>query len=988
MLRDPGQRRGSAPDERGGELAGRGDELEALAGEPPVVAAVEVVAARRSGSARRGSAQARGPRRNAATASRTALIVPSPAGATSTTVSASIARPRLNVSPSAASGERGPPAPSTSVTRRGPRSHLGDELRDREGGKAEHVRRHRRRHRDGVPAVRRAHGLSRLAARAAEQLGVGRAELVGRVGLRGLARRDRNARRRGARRAWCGPTTSCRPRSPVPVSRTVVTRGRDPRARRASDQDLLDGVRGGERHPQPRGADGHRRRADGGDEQAELEQRAGRGERARFVAAHDRDDRRRVTGPQRGRRSPAVEPAARRPRCRARRAARRSAAAASAGEVAVVKMYDRARLTTRSVSARRPGDEAAERAERLRQRADAEDARSGCGEVGTEDRVGLVEDEQRAVVRADLDEAVDVGEVAVHREHGVAHHERAPAFGPVVEQRVERSQVAVREHRDLAAGEAGAVDDRRVVELVGAEERSRSAERGEHAEVRGEAGREEHRGVGVLPVGELLLELGVDRPGADDQPGRPRAGAPAVECGVRGGDDGGVLGEAEVVVRRERDDGPAVGRELPFRAGRVEVDRGAPLPASRIGARLRLAPLAQSGPRPLTRSSPVSVTSSMASASACTIRWISSEVTVSGGISTTTSPRGRMSTPRSTAAAHTRRPQRSPSTGGASSMPPISPRRRTSATSGSDTIAVVEQVAQLLGPRADVGEHVVGVESSRWRSATAAASAFPLYEWPWYSVRSERSGPRNASNTGTGRDRRRHREVPGGEALARGTAGPGRIPACSDANSVPVRPNPVATSSQISSTSCSRHAAARAARSVGRRELHPRRALHERLDDDRRELARVLGDHPARGREAVGIGERRRAQHREAQRVEEVGAEAAGADRQRPDRVAVVRAAEREELGAAGRRPGSPSTGTRSSAPARPRTRRPTRRGSAGRRPARPGPAPRRARRRPGCRCRASSCARRARAARCRASSSSGTAWPRVVTQSDEIASR
>ena len=78
-----------------------------------------------------------------------------------------------------------------------------------------------------------------------------------------------------------------------------------------------------------------------------------------------------------------------------------------------------------------------------------------------------------------------------------------------------------------------------------------------------------------------------------------------------------------------------------------------------------------------------------------------------------------------------------------------------------------------------------------------------------------------------------------------------------------------------------------------------------------------------------------RAQHREAQRVEDVGAEAAVADRERADRVAVVRAAEREERGAARRRPGSPSTGTRSSAPARPPTRRRTRRGSAGRRPAR-----------------------------------------------------
>ena len=68
----------------------------------------------------------------------------------------------------------------------------------------------------------------------------------------------------------------------------------------------------------------------------------------------------------------------------------------------------------------------------------------------------------------------------------------------------------------------------------------------------------------------------------------------------------------------------------------------------------------------------------------------------------------------------------------------------------------------------------------------------------------------------------------------------GASPHCSDANSVPVRPKPVATSSQISSTSCARHASPRRARPSRIGELHAGRALHERLDDDRRELARVL----------------------------------------------------------------------------------------------------------------------------------------------------
>ena len=99
-----------------------------------------------------------------------------------------------------------------------------------------------------------------------------------------------------------------------------------------------------------------------------------------------------------------------------------------------------------------------------------------------------------------------------------------------------------------------------------------------------------------------------------------------------------------------------------------------------------------------------------------------------------------------------------------------------------------------------------------------------------------------------------------------------------------------------------------------------------------------------RGVEASRVAELRRPQHGEAQRVEHVGAEAAVADRERADGVAVVRAAEREERACGRHARGSPSTGTRSSAPARPRRRRRTRRGSAGRRRARRAPAPRPAR--------------------------------------------
>ena len=77
--------------------------------------------------------------------------------------------------------------------------------------------------------------------------------------------------------------------------------------------------------------------------------------------------------------------------------------------------------------ARGPGDEAAERAERLGEGPDAQHvviARERGG--GAEDRVRFIEHEQCFVAAGERGERVDIGGVAVHREDGVAHdHARA-----------------------------------------------------------------------------------------------------------------------------------------------------------------------------------------------------------------------------------------------------------------------------------------------------------------------------------------------------------------------------------------------------------------------------------------------------------------------------------------------------------------------------------------------------------------------------------
>jgi hypothetical protein len=83
-----------------------------------------------------------------------------------------------------------------------------------------------------------------------------------------------------------------------------------------------------------------------------------------------------------------------------------------------------------------------------------------------------------------------------------------------------------------------------------------------------------------------------------------------------------------------------------------------------------------------------------------------------------------------------------------------------------------------------------------------------------------------------------------------------------------------------------------------RRHQHPGGALHERLHDDGGELVRVRGHECGRGVERAGCRQCGRPHHGKAQRVEDLGAEAAVADGEGSDRVTVVGVAEREEPGA------------------------------------------------------------------------------------------
>src|SRR6478752_5493260 len=165
-----------------------------------------------------------------------------------------------------------------------------------------------------------------------------------------------------------------------------------------------------------------------------------------------------------------------------------------------------------------------------------------------------------------------------------------------------------------------------------------------------------------------------------------------------GGHDGGVSGEAEVVVGREGHDVLSGLDEATGGAEGIEVAGCAPASGVAYGVEALVGPgrpWARFG-RAVPRADGRGVlglvqahdphTSVIDAASVSTMRPISASVLVSGGMRTMTSPSGRISTPRSTAAAVTSRPHLRSSAGGSSSTPVISPQRRTSLTPGSPTM--------------------------------------------------------------------------------------------------------------------------------------------------------------------------------------------------------------------------------------------------------------------------------------------------------------
>ena len=153
-----------------------------------------------------------------------------------------------------------------------------------------------------------------------------------------------------------------------------------------------------------------------------------------------------------------------------------------------------------------------------------------------------------------LDQLGQRRQVALHAEDAVGDDQAAGAVGDLAELALERADVGVLvDGLAAGAGEADAVDDRGVVELVGEHPGALVAERVEQRLVRVPARRVGDRRLGAEELGQVPLELEVRGEEAADEADRGRPGAVAAQPLGRGLDDARLGGEAEVVVRAQAD---------------------------------------------------------------------------------------------------------------------------------------------------------------------------------------------------------------------------------------------------------------------------------------------------------------------------------------------------------------------------------------------------------------------------------------------------
>ena len=175
------------------------------------------------------------------------------------------------------------------------------------------------------------------------------------------------------------------------------------------------------------------------------------------------------------------------------------------------------------------------------------------------ERMGLVDIEQRVVLFLDVDEAREVGVVAVHAVDAFDRDQHAAvAVADAREEHVERAPVVVGETAAGRAGEPRALEDRVVRQDVVDDEVARAHQVPDGRDVGRVPRDEDDRRRRAEEGRECALEVAMDLLFAGDEAARARTGAVAIDRILGCGDDLRILRHAHVVVGAEVGQRPAV----------------------------------------------------------------------------------------------------------------------------------------------------------------------------------------------------------------------------------------------------------------------------------------------------------------------------------------------------------------------------------------------------------------------------------------------
>ncbi|MNP00926.1 hypothetical protein D3C76_927250 [compost metagenome] len=142
-----------------------------------------------------------------------------------------------------------------------------------------------------------------------------------------------------------------------------------------------------------------------------------------------------------------------------------------------------------------------------------------------------------------------VGEIAIHAEHTVGHHQGI-AFG-LVQTRGEAGRIVVQIAREARAGKQPGIQQRGVVEAVFQYGVALADQRGDRADIGHVAGGEQQRTRAAGELGEGQLQLVVRTAMAIHQMRGATAHTPALGAGTHRGDHFGMVGQAQIIIGTE-----------------------------------------------------------------------------------------------------------------------------------------------------------------------------------------------------------------------------------------------------------------------------------------------------------------------------------------------------------------------------------------------------------------------------------------------------